>query len=54
MTVAQLIDALAKMPPTAVVLYESDEGYALIGDLSLQENGNGIPDEVILQPDMNE
>ena len=54
MTVEQLMQALAAMPQDAVVLYEGDAGYALVGGLSLQENGNGVPDEVILFPDMNE
>ncbi len=39
------------MPKNAVVLYEGDAGYALVGGLSLQQNDNGIPDEVILFPD---
>jgi hypothetical protein len=54
MTVEQLIDALLKMPKDAVVLYEGDAGYALVGGLYLQQNENGIPDEAILVPDMNE
>ncbi|WP_169602516.1 hypothetical protein [Methylococcus geothermalis] len=54
MTVEQLIEALRGMPPEAVVLYEGDAGYALVGGLNLQRNGNGVPDEVILFPDMNE
>jgi hypothetical protein len=54
MTVEQLITALSNMPPSAVVLYEGDAGYALVGGLSLQENSGLIPDEVILFPDMNE
>ncbi len=54
MTVEQLIEALLKMPRQAVVLYEGDAGYALVGGLSLQKNENGVPDEVILFPDMNE
>ncbi len=54
MTVEQLIAALREMPPNAVVLYEGDAGYALVGGLSFQENGDGVPDEVILFPDMTE
>jgi hypothetical protein len=54
MTVEQLIAALAEMPGKAVVLYEGDAGYALVGGLTLQQNTNGVPDEVILFPDMNE
>lgn len=54
MTVEQLIAALQELPPNAVVLYEGDGGYALIGSLSLQENAAPLPPEVILLPDMNE
>jgi hypothetical protein len=54
MTVEQLIEALRGMPPEAVVLYEGYAGYALVGCLNLQQNGNGVPDEVILSPDMSE
>lgn len=54
MTVGQLLDALSQMPVEAVVLYESDTGYSLIGGLDLQKNGAGVPDEVILFPDMRE
>ncbi|MHB0990817.1 MAG: hypothetical protein ACYC3O_01125 [Burkholderiales bacterium] len=54
MTVAQLIAALQNMPQQAVVLYEGDAGYALVAGLSLEKNTNGLPDEVILFPDMNE
>lgn len=54
MTVKQLIAALAEMPEDAVVLYEGDTGYALVGSLELQKNRTGIPDEVILCPDMHE
>ena len=52
MTVAQLIEALQNLPHQAVVLFEGDAGYSLIGGLSLIENENGMPDEVILQPSM--
>lgn len=54
MTVEQLIRALSQMPAEAVVLYEGDGGYALIGGLELLRNGDGVPDEVILSADMNE
>ncbi|WP_200892138.1 hypothetical protein [Methyloterricola oryzae] len=54
MTVGQLMQALSQMPAEAVVLYEGDNGYALIGGVDLQPNGDGIPDEVILSPDMRE
>jgi hypothetical protein len=52
MTVQQLIQALAGFPPEATVLLESDSGYSPLGDLSLVSNGGGLPDEVVLQPDM--
>ncbi|HUL13681.1 MAG TPA: hypothetical protein VLU73_16140 [Methylococcaceae bacterium] len=54
MTVEQLIEALLKMPKNAVVLYEGDTGYALVGAVDLRKNDNGVPDEVILFPDMSE
>ena len=54
MTVGQLIEALSQMPVDAVVLFEGDTGYALIGGLDLLKNGTGLPDEVILTPDMRE
>ena len=54
MTVEQLMEALSNMPGKAVVLYEGDAGYALVGSVDLQKNGNGVPDEVILVPDMRE
>lgn len=54
MTVNQLIEALQQMPPRAVVLFESDTGYALIGDLDLQKSDGNTPDEVILLPDLSE
>ncbi len=52
MTVEQLIEALQKWPGKAVVLYEGDAGYSLVGGLTFIENGNGMPDEVILFPSM--
>jgi hypothetical protein len=54
MTVEQLVEALLKMPKTAVVLYEDDCGYALIGDFKLIKNENGMPDELVLLPDMRD
>lgn len=54
MTVEQLIAALQTMPSGAVVLYEGDAGYSLVAGLTLETNHNGLPDEVILFPDMNE
>ena len=52
MTVQQLIAALKQMPAQAVVLIEADAGYSLVGGLDLEENGAGVPDEVILLPSM--
>ena len=54
MTVAQLISALQKMPAEAVVLIEGDGGYSLVANLEFEANGNGVPDEVILQPSMED
>lgn len=52
MNVQQLIQALQKMPADATVLLESDAGYSPLGDVSIVSNGGGLPDEVLLQPDM--
>ena len=54
MTVEQLITALQGMPSQAVVLLEGDAGYSLVGGLSFEQNGGGVPDEVILQPSMED
>lgn len=54
MTVTQLIDALRAMPESAVVLFEGDAGYSLIAGLDLMHNDNGMPDEVILFPNMGD
>lgn len=48
MTVQQLIAALQQMPAQAVALIEADAGYSQIGGLDIEENNNGVPDEVIL------
>lgn len=52
MTVRQLIDALAQMPPDATVLLEGDVGYSPLGAVELQRSDGPLPDEVLLQPDM--
>jgi len=52
MTVDQLIAALRQMPAQAVVLIEGDTGYSLVGGLNFEENGDGVPDEVILLPSL--
>jgi len=54
MTVEQLIAALQQMPPQAVVIIEGDAGYSLVGGIDFEANGNGVPDEVILQPSMED
>lgn len=52
MTVSQLIAALQTMPGNAVVLFQGDTGYDSVAGLEFQSNGQGLPDEVILLPDM--
>jgi len=52
MNVAQLITRLQTLPPEATVLLEGEFGYSPLGDLSLQAGEGGLPDEVLLQPDM--
>jgi len=55
MTVAQLIEALAKLPGDAVVLMESDGGLSLVSALDfVAGHGPGAPAEVILQPNLEE
>ncbi len=52
MNVAQLLAILKQYPPEASVLLEGDAGYSPLGGLSLQCNDGGLPDELILHPDM--
>lgn len=52
MTVQQLIQALSHMPPSATVLLEGDAGYSPLGGIAQVSNDGGLPDEVLLQPDM--
>jgi hypothetical protein len=55
MTVAQLIDALAKLPQDAVVLMENGGGLSLVSSFEfMPAAGQGAPAEVILQPNMSE
>lgn len=54
MTVEQLIAALQQMPREAVVIIEGDAGYSLVGGMEFEENGNGVPAEVILRPSMED
>lgn len=52
MNVQQLIQALGSLPPQASVLLEGDTGYSPLGSVAVVSNGGGLPDEVLLQPDM--
>ncbi len=55
MTVAQLVEALGRMPPDAVVLMEADGGLSLVSALDfVAAQGTGAPAEVILLPNMDE
>lgn len=55
MTVAQLIQALGKMPDDAVVLMDNGGGLSLVSAMDLVEaQGPGAPAEVILLPNMDE
>ncbi len=55
MTVARLIEELAKLPKDAVVLIESGGGLSRVDALEIMEgSGPGAPTEVILQPSMDE
>lgn len=55
MTVAQLLDALVKMPKDAVVLMENGGGLSRVSALEFIEGqGRGAPAEVLLLPNMEE
>lgn len=55
MTVAQLLDELAKLPNDAVVLMDNGGGLSRVSALEfVADQGPGAPAEVILVPDMNE
>jgi hypothetical protein len=55
MTVAQLLEELARLPMDAVVLMESGGGISLVSGFDLIEGqGLGAPHEVILHPNMEE
>jgi hypothetical protein len=55
MTVAQLREALLKMPGDAVVLMDNGGGLSLVAGLDfIGEQGAGAPAEVILLPSMDE
>jgi hypothetical protein len=54
-TVAQLIAALEKLPPDAVVLIDSDGGLSLVSQVAFSPaSGAGAPPEVLLLPNMEE
>ncbi|HEY9105484.1 MAG TPA: hypothetical protein VIN58_02310 [Roseateles sp.] len=52
LTVEQLMEHLATMPPQATVLLEGDGGLSPLGGLALLPGQHGLPDEVLLQPHM--
>lgn len=52
MTVQQLMQALATLPPDATVLLEGDGGLSPLGTLQWLAGVGGQADEVLLQPDM--
>lgn len=55
MTVAQLLDELAKLPDEAVVLMDSGGGLSRVSALEfVKGQGPGAPAEVVLIPDMDE
>jgi hypothetical protein len=55
MTVAQLQEALARLPEDAVVLMDNGGGLSRVAGLDLvEEQGAGAPAEVILLPSMEE
>jgi len=55
MTVAQLLDALSKMPGDAVVLIESGGDLARVDALDfVEQQGPGAPSEVVLLPSTDE
>ena len=55
MTVAQLLETLAKFPPEAIVLMETDAGLSLVWAAEcIAALGEGAPAEVILLPSMAE
>lgn len=55
MTVAQLLDELARMPEEAVVLMDNGSGLSRVRALEfVPGNGPGAPAEVILVPSTEE
>jgi len=55
MTVAELMQRLADLPRDAVVLMAADGGLSRVAGVEFVEaQGAGAPDEVILEPSMDE
>jgi hypothetical protein len=55
MMVAQLIEALSRMPVEAVVLIDSGGGLSRVNALEfVEDQGPGAPAEVILLPSLDE
>jgi len=55
MTVAELVEALSKIPPEAVVLMDNGAGLSLVSSLDYQKPTTpGLPEEVILVPSFEE
>ena len=55
MTVAQLIEKLQQLPSEAVVLLESEAGFARIAGVTFEKCATaGLPDEVVLYTDAEE
>ncbi|BDV33198.1 MULTISPECIES: hypothetical protein [Methylocystis] len=55
MTVAELINKLQQLPSEAVVLLESEAGFARIAGVTFEKSATaGLPDEVVLYTDAEE
>jgi hypothetical protein len=55
MTVAQLIEALDRLPKEAVVLMDNGAGLSLVSNLEfVAAHDHALPPEVILVPNMDE
>lgn len=55
MTVAELLEELAKLPKEAVVLMDNGGGLSLVAGVDfVADQGPGAPAEVILLPSMDE
>jgi hypothetical protein len=55
MTVAELIEKLQQMPSEAVVLLESEAGFARVAGVNFEKSvAIGLPDEVVLFTDAEE